>query len=1666
LGVKIRVEVGKQQVVKRACGPAGRQEWRMLRREYWLLAMLRLERAPRPLDLRRSVGGGVSLVLERLPGTPLDAALADGDAQGALRALVDVAMTLHAVHAAGYVHGDVAPRNVLVDGRGSTARGWLIDFGFAAPLGSRSRLVRGTPATMAPELAMGGRVSVATDLFALGRLLSGVQAGGWLSPAQEDATVSGVSGGRTPVGSTLRRDAPWYGAVATLSRELTREDLSGQFPWPALYAAACLRSALGLAADSPEVVASCPLALWARRRAGWRLLRVVAELAGGDSASGRALALTGVAGAGRRTMQQIAAHMARALGVAVHRSAGDDPVTADSARSPAAAKRPRLVLLTEREPDALQQAMVRWRARPATLALGILDRAPLDPRIDVIHLPQLTRSESVRLGAFLLRTNQLPSALAAVALDDLRQPVKWNRRIENCRIRRNSEHEVLDLLPLPLSLNAPEVVRVALHLGFLGEVLPLTECNAKRLAQQMAAERGRESPVFCSGADMRLADAVAESLKVRSPAEVARWGLAHGVERTEVREIGERAAGRLLAAKFGELSPQSADARRRGLWILRAVGSFGKHASAALTLAQEDLTAGRPRAAALMARSLLRRCTTESEDYWQALLIAVAAARRLGHWKVAARWASRNLPRAPESVTRLLRLEMIEALNQGGELDRAWEESHAFSSEEVEPRAGLVLARLAQRRGDHARARRWAAAVLAGSRVSNRAQAARALNLLAISDLAEGLHRIARRRLLMALRIRRRLQDLSGIAACELHLAELEEAGGNRAAAQQRLRRCLDLRLSLAQIAGAADALERLGRLDARSGDTKAARDHFSRALRMRLRLGDLSGVAALRHNLGILALRDGDARSARRAAREAAFTFAELGDHSGSLAALAQAALALEVLGQRGRAISELRQVLRQRRTFGREREIPVTLKHLADLYGRGGRCGRAARLAGLAAARSAQDPEKGARLVLLQAHYLLMEGRAERARRVLQAVTQWPPAAAVALQRDLVRARLYPSAAPPPELLSSRAQACMENDVAVEAAHYLVARKEPDQARAALTGAPKPPPGTPARVAYDLACAEIAMLSGGQEQAEVHASAARHTAEQLAMHPATAHALLLQANLLLRIGRVAVAGECLRQADQLLQQLTIGSLPVCPQLRQRIARARAVCNAPANPHQHLALARVADLLGSIEEPDRLFPAILRVVLETVAAERGVLTLRQGETDDFEIAVARNVDSAAMGDVKRISRTILTRAYREGTVLHSSNALQDDNFSGLRSVQLYRIVSFACAPLVVGGHIVGTIYLDRGAREGAFTPADLDFLAALAKISALALEHARLHNRLRLQAGGLRKEVESLYGLGRLVQKSRSMARLMSRARRLADASVTVLIEGETGVGKSVLARALHYSGPRSGRPFIELDCGTIPANLVESELFGHVRGAFTGADRERDGVFQAADGGTLFLDEIGNLPLAGQAKLLRVLQDGRVRRVGGEQATRVDVRLICASNCPLEEEVAAGRFREDLYFRINTVVLLIPPLRERRADIVPLAERFLHETSTRMGLDPPKLTAEVRRAFRRARWPGNIRQLQNEVHRLLVLYPTHPWTEEYLSVDLGSGVSVAGSPLPSGRTVAAVEREMLVEALKRTHWNRRRAAERLGMSHRQVCYRIEKYGLTPPSRTRGEEQ
>jgi DNA-binding NtrC family response regulator len=348
--------------------------------------------------------------------------------------------------------------------------------------------------------------------------------------------------------------------------------------------------------------------------------------------------------------------------------------------------------------------------------------------------------------------------------------------------------------------------------------------------------------------------------------------------------------------------------------------------------------------------------------------------------------------------------------------------------------------------------------------------------------------------------------------------------------------------------------------------------------------------------------------------------------------------------------------------------------------------------------------------------------------------------------------------------------------------------------------------------------------------------------------------------------------------------------------------------------------------------------------------------------------------------------------------------------------------------------HRIASAAVQRGARDYFALPDDLEVL-----LRSLQREGREVEGRT--EAGRFAEVERRAHGFDSILGRSAALRQSLDQAARVAaHRDVTVLIGGETGTGKELLARAIHYESPRAAEPFVEVNCAAIPANLLESELFGHEKGAFTGAVAAKPGLFELAHGGTLFLDEVATLPLELQPKLLRALEDRGIRRVGGQQPRQVDVRVIAATHTDLRSAVAQGRFREDLYYRINVVALALPPLRDREADVELLAETFVARIASNYGLPVPPLTPELRTALREYRWPGNVRELRNAIERSLVLSPSGTLRREELG--MRADVPRPEGVLPFPATLADLTRAAALAMLQLTDGNKSAAARRLGIS------------------------
>jgi two-component system NtrC family response regulator len=358
------------------------------------------------------------------------------------------------------------------------------------------------------------------------------------------------------------------------------------------------------------------------------------------------------------------------------------------------------------------------------------------------------------------------------------------------------------------------------------------------------------------------------------------------------------------------------------------------------------------------------------------------------------------------------------------------------------------------------------------------------------------------------------------------------------------------------------------------------------------------------------------------------------------------------------------------------------------------------------------------------------------------------------------------------------------------------------------------------------------------------------------------------------------------------------------------------------------------------------------------------------------------------------------------------------------------------------------------GAYDYITKPIDYDALL-------LAVHRAMERQNLIDEVRNLRSALDRRYGFDNIIGHSKILLRVLEMAARVAQHDSTVLINGETGTGKELLARAIHYNSRRRNQPFVTINCGAIPKDLIEAELFGYSRGAFTGAHASKPGKVESADGGTLFLDEIGELPLESQVKILRLIQQGEVERIGATSPKIINVRIVAATHRNLSAMVEDGTFREDLFYRLAVVPLYLPPLRERKEDIPELAEHLLHKAKERHGMQSLRVAPSVIARLSAHRWPGNIRELENLVERMLVLSNGELITEDDLSDELRdvcpsqSNSSLLLELPDEGISLDALERELLLRALEKAGGNQTKAARYLDISRRTFIYRMEKHGL-----------
>ena len=906
----------------------------------------------------------------------------------------------------------------------------------------------------------------------------------------------------------------------------------------------------------------------------------------------------------------------------------------------------------------------------------------------------------------------------------------------------------------------------------------------------------------------------------------------------------------------------------------------------------------------------------------------------------------------------------------------------------------------------------------------------------------------------------------------------------------------------------AAEALSVRGVALAYTGDDAAARETLDDAIRVARALADPRVEAVALGSSAIAHQRAGRNENAR-AAYEAALTAAERARDAGTVATmrLNLAGLA-KAEGDLALALSHLEAAVDMGRRAGSGAAVTQAWLNLAnlDLY-----LGRWARARGsidlLAQTREQLSPTARAQLLGLEAEHAARTAGANRsenaARAYEEAARAWEAqgrphdAAESRLEGLLLRAREPGADARglERELMQIRAgdEGLGEHAALAELVRGAIAHAAGDEeaARRGLDSAI-----TLARDGGRLewawqaldARARLAAAQGGL------ATARRDTESALAMLEETAAKLP-------RDLREVFWDDPRRRALRQAHAATIAAPPVATGgvLARNASRSTSMGAGTED-----RLARVMEItreLASEHDVPRLLQRVTDHAVALLGAERGFVLL-VGDEGVLEAQTART-GSGGDDPHARFSRSVAERVVEGGEPVVTISARDDERLAEAVSVHQLMIQSIACVPIRGAppvGRTIGALYVETRLRPGVRFRDELPTLSAFADQAAIAIENARLlaenfartdelaranvalagaRDELARMLGKrteqlaearrdlrqVRAEIRGHFGYAGLVGTSGAMRRLYALMDRVKDTDIALLVTGESGTGKEMVARAIHQAGPRAKKPFLGVNCGAIPANLLESELFGSVRGAFTGAERDRRGVFQEVDGGTLLLDEIGEMPQKMQVGLLRVLQERRVRPVGGTVEEPVDVRVIAATHCNLEEMVAAGTFRQDLYYRLNVIQLRVPPLRERFEDVPPLVDHFLSLLAARYRRERKTVSREALRKLCAQPWPGNVRQLE---HVLLNAWLMSDGGEVGVDdLELPSAVAKANErgrprrgasspPRAENKTeYKEAERQRILSALTACNWNRVKAAEMVGVPRRTFYRRLKEFGL-----------
>ncbi len=1609
---------------------------------------------------------GVSYVVcDYVEGRDLRAALPALSREKAFAVLGDVLLGLFAMHSLELAHGDLKPENVIVTPSG---RGVLIDPAFADP----ERARHGTLQYLAPERLLSAAPTAASDLYAFGSLLVEVVLGEplfFVPPSTDgsDATslVRAILAG-VPA-DVARRVAER--CSAPFLEELLLRLLAPDPALRTLDARAVHRRLLG----TGDVDATSTKENWRvvlARTSEERLARWLGGVASGiedSSESPRTLVIGGRLGSGRTTHLLRLRELARARGIlTLDLAEVDSPLRAIAEIANAREKMPGVIAILDDVENASRSAIEALAVFAAALARGEVaggialggdvDAARLALPVDFVvefdefmiqpiaesdvlailevTIPRLLAPEALaaelvrrsdgsprrmrsivrelaRRGGLLDRESGIVADLAR--LDDAEHAAVIEDSAVDSR-GRNSFTAYLDELPsesrsvfvllaqVRVSLPIPVLVEAT---GLFGPAVLAMLARATRLLVLRGFKPPHETGVLDSAIAVTLASKVASPNDAQAARAIARALLRRSRDATTLASVAQSLAfaGRKAPRHYALASARAALVEVNPTLALRALSMLdGEPMRPERAYVRESL-----RARALAMAGRLVEAETSFSQAEQLPPDGTQFQLAVEHAQLLER-----MGRATDAVDRLDRALLRARGNDVFRLRaaRAWAANAAGKTAEAR---NEVNALWSLRQGIDDLSARLEIAAVAGP----------------LADRAGDVRR-THEAFVEARRLSRRLGRLARAAHFDSTLAVIDLEAGRAALAERRLRRAVNLLERSSDRRLLPDVLTRLGLARLESGDARRAFQSLQRATILFSRAGNRRGLGWALAGEGAARLFLGDPEAAVKCLEQSLEHRKFVNAHPGAALSAAELIRARATLGDIDGTRAAVRESLQL--SAGPERasarlSVLIAIAEAARDRGEIATAWGVARRAVLLADRAGGQGERATAESLVAEQQLFRSdpiGALRRAR----------------LARRLARA-------------AGRRKALAEA-TGIRAAALVLLRR--DAARCALLSALETASDDATKAAVLIAFARAVRLdlaNGSFEFARDGRDAAR---------AAQRHALACGHRL-----RIAIARELVAALDAALEGTAVERdlLRENRQLRQVLEASRWINEADS----------VADVLTRI----------LDTALDLLGASRGFVVTRFESSFRFE--AARNLRQQDIEDpAMQLSRSIVERTLASGETIVTSEARTDERFKEYQSISRLDLLSVLCAPLKARGEVIGAIYVDDPERIDRFDDSARNVTQALAEQAAIVLDRARLRGEIevlntRLLADvkartreletarddldRVRRELEAKGVASPLVTQDPRLLGILDLVERVADSDASVLVLGEAGTGKELIARSLHDRSYRRRKRFIAVNCASLPETLVEAELFGYRKGSFTGATRDHEGLVVAADQGTLFLDEIADMPLAMQAKLLRVLQDGEVWPLGSNKPQRVNFRLVAATNRPLVEWVAAGRFREDLYWRLRVIPIDVPPLRDRRGDVPLLVAHFSSEIARRSGDKPRGFTDAALAHLSAQPFPGNVRELEAVVRALVLTSPHDPIDAQDLPPDyrrtpLPAVVApVRESALPGETSlkdaVANYEKELVVAALRASEGNRGKAAERLGITRRWLQTLISKYGI-----------